>query len=63
MLDPREACSCKKKDCIRHGKCAECIAHHEANRRFPPYCQRKGRKKELEKKKSCRTAEPDAENG
>jgi hypothetical protein len=33
-------CSCKKKNCIRHGKCEDCIKYHKTTRR-EPYCRRK----------------------
>jgi hypothetical protein len=33
-------CNCKKKSCLRHGKCAECIEFHKTNKR-EPYCKRK----------------------
>lgn len=32
-------CSCKKKTCIRHGKCSECIEYHRKSKRLP-YCKR-----------------------
>lgn len=35
-----EVCNCKKKNCVRHGKCAECLEHHRTNKRYPPYCKR-----------------------
>jgi hypothetical protein len=35
-----EECTCKKKSCKRHGKCAECIEFHKTNR-YEPYCKRK----------------------
>lgn len=34
-------CSCKKKECKRFGKCEECIAYHNANKKYAPYCLRK----------------------
>lgn len=36
-----EVCNCKKKNCARHGKCAECLEHHKNNKKHPPYCKRK----------------------
>ncbi|NLG92424.1 MAG: hypothetical protein GX485_02485 [Clostridiales bacterium] len=42
----RETCNCVKIHCERHGKCAECMAHHEKHRRYPPYCKRKSRVKQ-----------------
>ena len=37
-------CNCKKKNCIRHGKCEECIEFHKTSKR-EPYCIRKSKKK------------------
>ncbi|ACL77399.1 hypothetical protein Ccel_3107 [Ruminiclostridium cellulolyticum H10] len=34
-------CNCKKKSCIRHGKCAECLKYHKENSKYLPYCKRK----------------------
>jgi hypothetical protein len=45
----QEKCNCKKKNCERHGKCDECMAYHLANKRYPPYCKRKGRSRDLPK--------------
>lgn len=42
MLDNgMENCSCKKKKCVRHGNCKECIEYHNQSKslRFP-YCKR-----------------------
>lgn len=36
----KEECDCKKTDCVRHGKCPECIDYHNNNKRLP-YCKRK----------------------
>lgn len=33
-------CPCRKKSCIRHGKCEECIEHHKTSK-WEPYCIRK----------------------
>ena len=46
-----ETCTCKKKSCKRYGKCAECMAYHEANRRYAPYCKRKAKKEDTEEPK------------
>lgn len=41
-----ENCPCKKKKCIRHGKCDECKKHHaESKARMPVYCERENRQK------------------
>lgn len=34
-----ENCPCKKKNCIRHGKCDECRKHHADSKR-PVYCEK-----------------------
>ncbi len=45
-----EKCTCKRTKCERHGKCAECIAHHK-NSRYPPQCKReKGGKRPAQEK-------------
>lgn len=46
-----EKCNCIKINCERHGKCVECMEHHKKNKRYPPYCKRKGRIKESGLKK------------
>lgn len=33
----KNGCPCKA-DCPRHGKCAECIAHHYDESAFPTTC-------------------------
>ena len=33
------ACSCRKKKCVRHGKCNECIEYHKVKNHLP-YCKR-----------------------
>lgn len=34
-------CTCKKKKCVRHGKCNECIEYHKNSKRVSlPYCKR-----------------------
>lgn len=39
-------CPCKRKKCVRHGNCEECIAHHkEKETKYEPYCMRKSNKK------------------
>lgn len=33
-------CYCKRKKCVRHGKCSECIEHHRNSKKLPlPYCK------------------------
>ena len=33
MVNCNEAnCTCKMVNCVRHGKCCECINHHRENR-------------------------------
>lgn len=45
MLENRlEKCTCKKKNCERHGNCAECIEFHKTNK-HEPYCMRKKKTK------------------
>jgi len=44
MPEEKSECTCKIKDCPRHGKCGECIEHHRLNKRHPPYCRRAGRR-------------------
>jgi hypothetical protein len=35
-------CPCTKRNCPRHGYCAECREYHRtAKRPRPPYCERK----------------------
>lgn len=34
-----DTCTCKRIKCERHGKCAECMEHHE-KKKHPPYCKR-----------------------
>ncbi len=41
-----EKCSCKKKSCVRHGKCAECLKYHKENPKYLPYCKRPKKKTE-----------------
>ena len=39
-----ENCPCKKKKCIRRGKCDECRKHHAKSKtRMPVYCERENR--------------------
>lgn len=54
---PVTPCSCKKKDCERHGNCAACIAHHKAHKRYAPYCMRESR--QARRRKTGRTEETD----
>ena len=36
-----EECNCKRKKCERHGKCQECMNHHQTKKHpSPPYCKR-----------------------
>jgi hypothetical protein len=51
--DELKICICKKKECERFGKCEECIAHHTANKKYPPYCMRvrKADKNKLDNKR------------
>lgn len=36
-----EICNCKKKNCVRYGKCEECLEHHKNSKSLPlPYCKR-----------------------
>ncbi|MGI6152161.1 MAG: hypothetical protein ACOYIR_09490 [Christensenellales bacterium] len=49
LQDGMTSCPCKRTKCKRHGKCAECIAHHR-NSPYPPQCQRKSGKKRGEPK-------------
>ena len=37
----KEDCPCKRTDCARHGRCAECRAHHARKKRILP-CERGG---------------------
>nr|WP_319489146.1 hypothetical protein [uncultured Caproiciproducens sp.] len=39
-----DTCNCPRIKCERHGKCAECMAHHEKNKKHPPYCKRESRR-------------------
>ena len=37
----KETCSCRWKNCKRHGNCAECIAHHKKSEKYPlPSCKK-----------------------
>ncbi|MBW7572598.1 hypothetical protein [Caproiciproducens faecalis] len=38
-----DTCNCPHIRCERHGKCAECLEHHAAHKKYPPYCKRKSR--------------------
>ncbi|HEX3038084.1 MAG TPA: hypothetical protein VHO94_03720 [Oscillospiraceae bacterium] len=40
MENEMTECNCPKTKCERHGNCEECIKHHEAKKRYPPYCKR-----------------------
>ena len=33
-------CSCPKTNCVRHGKCSECIKYHEGLKKYVPSCKR-----------------------
>lgn len=33
-------CSCPHRKCKYHSKCDLCVAHHEAHKKYKPYCQR-----------------------
>lgn len=40
------SCPCKRIECVRHGKCEDCISHHrEKETKYEPYCMRKSSKK------------------
>lgn len=54
----KETCNCVKIHCERHGKCAECMAHHEKHKRYPPYCKRESRVRRERK----RSAESDGQS-
>lgn len=45
-----EVCPCKRTQCQRHGKCAECIEHH--NKKLLPACMREGKAKRERIRKS-----------
>lgn len=49
-----ESCSCKRVQCERHGNCEACMEHHRTNKRYDPYCKRKGRRKEKPAKKDVK---------
>ena len=37
-----ERCTCKRKQCEKHSRCAECIEYHKENaHKGLPYCKRK----------------------
>ncbi|MGX8710829.1 hypothetical protein [Clostridium sp. KNHs216] len=38
-----DTCSCPRINCERHGKCAECLEHHQSHKKHPPYCKREPR--------------------
>lgn len=41
-LEKEKKCSCRFRNCKRHGKCEECIAHHKKHPKHPlPSCQRR----------------------
>ncbi|NMC56402.1 MAG: hypothetical protein GYA50_04185, partial [Eubacteriaceae bacterium] len=44
-----EVCTCKRTQCERHGKCAQCIEHH--NKKLPA-CMRAGKPKRERTRKS-----------
>lgn len=36
-----EECNCKRNKCERHGKCLECMKHHQTKKHPSlPYCKR-----------------------
>lgn len=36
-----DVCNCKKKKCVRHGICTECMNYHNNSARLSlPYCKR-----------------------
>lgn len=49
LEDGAERCSCVRKNCERHGDCKACLAHHQKQGRFPPYCKRAKRAKKSKK--------------
>jgi hypothetical protein len=40
----KEECNCKRKNCVRHGKCSECLEYHSLHKKHPPYCVRQREK-------------------
>ncbi len=41
-LNEEKKCSCRYRNCKRHGKCEECITHHKKHPKHPlPACQRR----------------------
>ncbi len=41
----KEACTCKWKNCPRHGDCVACMEHHQSEKKGAPYCKRRKKKK------------------
>ena len=37
--DIRADCPCKRTKCSRHGRCDQCLRHHD-NKRYPAACKR-----------------------
>jgi type IV secretory pathway TrbD component len=56
LLNGKEECNCRKKKCVRHGKCDECVGFHKANKR-EVYCMREKVKVELKNKQSINNAQ------
>ena len=48
--DRDTTCPCRRKNCPRHGKCRECRAYHEKNRKYRPFCERGGEQDKSPKK-------------
>ncbi len=44
MQEANRNCPCKKLKCPRHGDCAACKQHHATHKKYPPYCERPGKK-------------------
>lgn len=42
-------CPCPHRKCKFHSKCDLCIAHHEAHKKYKPYCQRDKYLKKMKK--------------
>jgi hypothetical protein len=53
MQETRRDCPCKKLKCPRHGDCAACRLHHATGGKYPPFCDRPGKK----------VKKPDAQKG
>ena len=55
-MEEKKDCICPRKDCPRYGRCDECCAHHAANKKHPPYCERQKQKAEKSKERALRRA-------